>query len=253
MAYGLRLTAIGHWHITDSGGGVARQWCASLALALVVLPATAQAPPDTIRYTESVRATVTTRSGASVRERRLVRDARYRFTAHGDTTAVVADSISLVEIEGGVREEVDVDAVIGGRWMIVGRRVVERPFVPQEVSEVSDLAVAMDDFLPPVPPVLPVGGEVHVGPTHWHRLDDSSATVRYRWRTTATRDSTFMVADSVPLQASEDRTESGVVTRSAGGRPIAWRREITSRVSSTVRGRTVHAEVSQVITVRRDP
>ncbi len=233
---------------------MATQWLSGVCLTLgVAATAPAQAHPDTTRYTESVRATVTTRSGASVRERRLFRDALYRFTAHGDTTVVFADSILLAEVEEGVRHEVDVDAVIGGRWMMVGRRVVERPFVPQEVSEVSDVAVAMDDFLPPVPPVLTVGGEVHVGLTHWHRLDDSSATVRYRWRTTATRDSTFMVADSVPLQASEDRTESGVVTRSASGRQIAWRREIMSRVSSTVRGRTVHAEVSQVITVQRVP
>lgn len=68
-----------------------------------------------------------------------------------------------------------------------------------------------------------------------------------------TRDSTYMVADSVPLRASEDRTESGIVARAVDGRPIAWRREITSRVSSTVRGRTVHAEVTQVITVQREP
>jgi hypothetical protein len=225
-------------------------FCLTVGLAA---SATGQARPDTARFTESVRATVTTRSGVSVRERRIVRDVRYRFASHGDTTAVFADSIRLVEIEGGVREEVDVDAVVGGRWLMVGRRVVERPFVPLEVSEVSDLAVAMDDFFPPVPPALTVGGEVRVGPTQWHRLDDSSATMRYRWTTTTTRDSTHFVADSVPLQASEDRTESGGVTRSADGRPIGWRREITSRVSSTVRGRTVHAEVSQVITVRRDP
>lgn len=232
---------------------MARGRLIGLGLVLVALPATAQARPDTARYTESVRATVMTRSGASVRERRILRDARYRFASHADTTIVFADSIRLVEIERGVREAVDVDAVVGGRWLMIGRRVVERPFVPQEVAEVSDLAVAMDDFLPPAPPTLAVGGEQQLGRIRWQRLDDSSATMRYRWAAETTRDSTIMVADSVPLRASEDRTESGVVTRLADGRPIAWRREITSRVSSTVRGRTVHADVSQVIIVQREP
>ncbi len=233
---------------------MARGWVIGICLTVgAVGSASAQARPDTARYTESVRATVTTRSGTSVRERRLVRDARYRFTNHGDTTAVVAESMALAEIEDGAREDVDVDAVIGGRWLVVGRRVVERPFVPQEVAEVSDLAVVMDDFLPMVPPALGQGTEVHTGVTHWERLADSAGARRYRWLANARSTSAHVVADSVPLQASEDRTESGTGTWAADGRPIAWRREITSQVSSTVRDRTVHAEVTQVIVVHREP
>ncbi len=227
-----------------------------LAVALLHSPATAQTARDTVRYTESVRATVTTRSGGAVRERRVVRDASYRAVARGDTVTMFADSISLSEIEGGVTRVVDVDAVIGGRWVMVGRRVIERPFVPQDVAETSDLAIAMDDFLPPVPPPLSVNRGLIAGRTHhaeWRRLADSSALARFRWTIDATRDTTILVADSVPLSSVEDRTESGNGTWNDNGRPIAWHREISSRVSSTVRGRTVHAEVKQLITVQREP
>ncbi|MEO5826349.1 MAG: hypothetical protein ABIR59_10710 [Gemmatimonadales bacterium] len=231
-----------------------KTWLGGVCLTLgFAATAPAQARPDTTRYIESVRATVTTRSGGSVRERRLFRDALYRFTTHGDTTKVFADSILLAEIEDAVRHDVDVDAVIGARWLMLGRRVVERPFVPQEIVEVSDLAVAMDDFLPPVPPALAVNRGVVGRGAEWRRLADSGTVARFRWTIDATRDSTYLVADSVPLRASEDRTESGTGTWSTNGRPISWHREITSQVTSTVRGRIVHAQVTQVITVHREP
>jgi hypothetical protein len=227
------------------------------AIAILLLSgATAAAQvPDTARYTESVRAVVTTTSGASRRERRIVRDARYTMVRRADTTVVTADTIALAETGGGGTRVIDVDAVIGGKWRIVhdgGWRVTERPVVPPDVTEISDLGVAMDDFLPPPPPTIAPGAGTRVGQREWSRQADSSGARRFRWTLRTARDTLRTVGDSVPMASDELTQERGAMTWSPGRGALGWRREVRTTVTTRLRGRVVRAEVEQVIEVRRD-
>ncbi len=227
---------------------------AAAMLAFCAVGGAAQAP-DTSRYTESVRALVTTTSGSSRRERRIVRDARYTFVRRGDTTVVSADTIALRETSASGTRTIDVDAVIGGKWRLAHgseMRVVERPHVPPEVAEVSDLGVAMDDFLPLAPPMLQAGAAASDGGRNWARLADSAGLHRYRWKARTQRDTIRTVGDSVPMTSAEVTEERGNMVWLRGRGPISWRREVTTTVSTRLRGRVVRAEVEQVIEVRRD-
>ena len=227
---------------------------ASAILLLSAATGAAQAP-DTARYTESVRAVVTTTSGASRRERRLVRDARYSMVRRGDTTVVTADTIALRETSASGTRAIDVDAVIGGKWRIVhaeGMRVTERPVVPPEVSEISDLGLAMDDFHPPAPPAIEPGGGKREGVREWERLADSAGARRFRWNVRTVRDTSRTVGDSVPMTSEEVTHERGDLAWTVASGAVAWRREVRTTVTTRLRGRVVRAEVEQVIVVRRD-
>ena len=205
-------------------------------------------------YSESIRATVVTRTGATVRERRVLRDIRYTVEPRDTQLLVTADSISLVEVVNGVSRRLDVDAVIGGRWTLAGgsaKSVTDRPFVPAEVREVSDIAVAMDDFWPPAMPTMAVGAEARLGHVDWERLADSASHQRHRWKRRTGIDSVRLSGDSVPMQVSERMEESGSVA-SVGARAVAWRRDVRTTVVTGIRGRVVRAEVEQAINVRRD-
>jgi hypothetical protein len=115
----------------------------------------------------------------------------------------------------------DTDGLLGGRYRgtlsPAGRYTPgTRPFVPDEVAEVSDLGAALDDLLPPLPPSALAIGE------HWRdgsgleliRLPDSLAggrTVRrlaLRSRSEASRatvrgDTTAIAARQVTVEEGE--------------------------------------------------
>jgi hypothetical protein len=55
----------------------------------------------------------------------------------------------------------------------------------------------------------------------------------------------------VPLETREMTRESGRLSWSPAGAPLAWTRLIHSEVTSAIRGRTVQAVVDQRIVVRR--
>ena len=213
-------------------------------------------PGDSARFSESVRTTVTTRSGAAVRERRVARSATYSFRMSHDTLVATADTIALTETVDGVSRDIDVDAVIGGKWWIVTRgdgiAVVQGPFVPADIAEVSDLAVAMHDFLPPSPPRLAVNARITVGERRWTRMSDSSSVERYRWSESRRRDTNRLVADSVPLSLDEELGETLEMAWRSDRGALTWRRTVTSVTTTRVRGRVVRAEVGQVSSVRRD-
>lgn len=212
---------------------------------------------DTTRYTESVRTRVVAHSGSSTRERRVVREARYTIVDSGRITIVRADSIALTEVSGGATRQVDVDAVIGGRWVLDvydgAPRVVDRPFVPDDIADVSDIGRSLDDFWPPNPPTVPVGEVRTVGAVGWERLADSAGLTRYQWNTRVSLDTVRVVTDSVSMAIEELREETGRGAWSVlASRPVAWRREVRATIETEVRRRVVRSEVEQVIVVRRD-
>lgn len=208
-------------------------------------------------FVEQVRSDVTSQSGTAELHRTIVRRARYRTAMRTDTLVVTADSLRLDETAGSTHRSVDVDAVIGGRWKLVadGPRktaVVDAPFVPGEVADVSDLSSAMDDFFPMAPPALAPGAQSSDSSQRvWRRLADSARAQRYHWSERRHDDSTSIGTDSVIVHAVVDTHEEGDLAWSATRGPLAWVRRIQTMVTSRFAGRTVRANVDQRIVVAR--
>ena len=209
----------------------------------------AQAPPryevkrlNGATFVEQLRTDVTSESGVAEQMRRIARTARFGVAMQGDTLVVTADSLDLRETANGVERVIDVDAVIGGRWLVSlaasgAARVMARPFVPADVADVSDLAIAMNDFFPVT--------------TTWRRLTDSSGLSRYHWSADHHSDSSYVTADNVPVSATIDVKEEGDMAWSLARGPVAWSRRVEITATSRFAGRTNRALIHQRITVRR--
>lgn len=207
-------------------------------------------------FLEQVHTDVTTQTGTAERERRVLRIARFGIVVRGDTMVVTADSLDLRETADGVERTIDVDAVIGGRWKLMlngdgHATVLTRPFVPGDVGDVSDLAIAMDDFFPPAP--SPATGKPPIGGLErsWHRRDDSAGVMRYHWSEQRHRDSSYVATDSVAVRAAVDTREDGDVAWDVARGPVAWNRRVETTATSRFAGRTTRAVVAQRIAVRR--
>ncbi len=208
-------------------------------------------------FIEQITSNVTTRTGTAERHRAIARTARLGVTLAGDTIIVSGDSLALSESADGVDRALDASGFLGGRWQLLlsgngAAQVFARPFVPDDITEVSDVAAAMDDFFPPTPPALAVNASAtDTARTRWDRLPDSAGSQRYQWNLTRQHEGTRAVADTVPLQVHEVTRESGMLVWNAAGSPLAWTRLIHSEVTSAIRGRTVQAVIDQRITVQR--
>lgn len=129
-------------------------------------------PPAAFRYTpaqlacatfqEQSRATLDAQTGARQRRETLLRDGllslRARPAGAGIALEAWYDSLALSRESPETTLVPDTDGLLGGRYR--GRltpaghyRAEARPFVPDEVAEVAELGGAMDDLLPPLPPV----------------------------------------------------------------------------------------------------
>jgi hypothetical protein len=208
-------------------------------------------------FLEQVHSDVVTQSGSAERHRIIVRVARYTTATRADTLVVTADSLRLDETADNAHLLIDVDAVIGGRWKLIAgapglAAVVDAPFVPGAVADVSNLSSAMDDFFPIPPPALAPGAQsADSSQRVWRRLADSAREQRYRWSERRHSDSTSIGADSIPVQAVVDTHEDGNVAWSLARGPLAWTRHIQTTVMSHFAGRTVRATVDQRIAVVR--
>lgn len=208
-------------------------------------------------FIEQVTSNVTTRTGTAERQRAISRTARFGVSVSGDTVVVSGDSLALSESADGVDRAFDARGFLGGRWRLFisasgAAQVQVRPFVPDDITEVSDVAAAMEDFFPHTPPALAVNASTtDTARTHWNRLTDSAGNQRYEWSFSRQHEGVRTVADTVPLQVHEVTRESGTLVWNPVGAPLAWTRLIHSEVTSAIRGRTVQAVVDQRIVVRR--
>jgi hypothetical protein len=244
-----------------------RGWLRNLGVLLPLLatPVSGQQSPPHYNpaalagtsFVEQITSNVTTRTGTAERKRAISRTARFGVTLAGDTVIVSGDSLALSESVDGVDRALDASGFLGGRWRLAlsasgAAQVHARPFVPGELTEVSDVAAAMDDFFPRTPPALAVNaGATDTARIRWDRLADSAGTQRYQWSLTRQQEGARTVADTVPLQVREASRENGTMVWSSRGAPLAWTRLIHSEVTSAIRGRTVQAVIDQRITVRR--
>lgn len=192
---------------------------------------------DRASFSESIRTEVVTRIENSSRRRLVARAARFGVELHGDTVVVSADTLMLSELADGSSRTLDTDGFVGGRYLLLldptGRAtLIERPFLPDDLAEVSDVGRAMDDFFPPLPPAIAVGGvNIDSAGRSWGRLSDSIGVRRYRWSSVFSHDDNEMVADSVPTRLSETTRESSTLAWHSSRGPLAWSRRIESEVT----------------------
>lgn len=226
-----------------------------LLLASRISHLAAQAPGT---YAEHVVTLVAVQSGEAEARRTIVRDARYDVTPRGDTLVVQVTELDLRTTAGDETVRHDTDGFVGGRWKLlpdtVGWRLVETPFVPAALEEVTDLAALMADFFPPVPPpALPVGTSAPGGDGRtWHRLPGDGLHADYAWTREDEVDTARAVGDSMRAIIQERAEERGEGSWRTDG-AVEWSRRIVTHSEAIVAGRRIRARVEEEIRVQRLP
>jgi len=185
-----------------------------------------------------VRATIRTQSGGPLREETIARDARLevRVTADADTLRLEAWFDSLVVFREGPEGRIapDADGLIGGRFRGTltpdgHYRSTARPFVPDELVEVTDLGGALHDLLPLLPATaLAVGGRWDGGPLRIVRRPDSTSQgirlARYRWSRVAFDTTAAFLDDSLRYETRTRHQEEGDLVWHPVHGPLVWHR-----------------------------
>ena len=221
-----------------------------------------------VGFEEEVRTTVDARRGMQGWQERGTRRGMLQLRARPDPQGLIFeawyDSLEVEYTRPESKLTPDTDGLIGGRWTGTmfphGQAALsERPFIPPELAQVSDLSDALLDFFPPLATAALAQG------ARWtdslgldvERLRDSAAGSerlhRYRWRITSRGGETPAVADT-SVRIRQEIEDEGTIAWSIARGPLGWRREIrvTTRVSAGRRGGTPsEGRVTQVITVRR--
>ena len=224
---------------------------------------------DCSRWQETVHSDIETATGRAMDRARTVRSGWWTVRAR-DTTGGLAieawyDSLTLSR-QSKVGELVpDTDGLLGGRYRGVLSSVGEftpitHPFVPDEVADVANLADALADLFPALPPNDLTAGEAWRGSDAViRRLADSTAGGRTitRYAAEARRDEhrTMPRGDTVPVRIRQDMSEQGQFEWETGVGLVRRLRDITvetvvppgGRVRLTVRSRVVqHLELTRL-------
>jgi hypothetical protein len=165
---------------------------AGARLAAAQEPTEFRYTPDQLRCVslhERSRAVLEAETGLRRRRETLARDGLMRLRGLPAPAGISIEAwydtlaVSRTSPEGVLAP--DTDGLLGGRYRgtlsPAGHYTVDsRPFVPDEVAEVSDLGAALDDLLPPLPPsALTIGERWHDGSgLELTRLPDSLAAGR---------------------------------------------------------------------------
>jgi hypothetical protein len=248
----------GRWAMGDDRMSHGRWQPISWSLVGVLLaPGYPVAALDGAHFVETIRTEALTKVGTAELRRLVARDSRFSVTLHGDTLLVSADSVSLTEVADGHSRTIDTDGFVGGRYRLgldaAGVATIwQRPFIPDDIADVSDLSRAMDDFFPPLPPAMAPGDAASdAAGRRWQRLADSSGSQRFRWSAQVSRDTAQVANDTVAVLIEESTHEESALAWSSSRGPLAWTRQIESNVSTRLRGRTIRATINQKIDVRR--
>jgi hypothetical protein len=201
--------------------------------------AAAQAPagaPAEFRYTpeqwrcvslhERSRAVLEAETGLRRRRETLTRDGLWRLRGlpvpAGISVEAWYDSLTVSRTSPEGVLAPDTDGLLGGRYRgtlsPAGHYTADaRPFVPDEVAEVSDLGAALDDLLPPLPPsALAVGEQWRDGSgLELTRLPDSLAggrlVRRLALRSSSEAGRATVRGDTTAIAARQETTEEGQV------------------------------------------
>ena len=150
---------------------VASALFAGAGLAAAQEPAEFRYTPEQWRCAslhERSRAVLEAETGLRRRRETLTRDGLWRLRGlpvpEGISVEAWYDSLTVSRTSPEGVLAPDTDGLLGGRYRgtlsPAGRYTADtRPFVPDEVAEVSDLGSALDDLLPPLPPAALAVGE----------------------------------------------------------------------------------------------
>jgi len=206
--------------------------CALLAgasLGAAQEPAEFRYAPDQWRCVslhERSRAVLEAETGLRRRRETLTRDGLWRLRGLSVPAGISVEAwydslaVSRTSPEGVLAP--DTDGLLGGRYRgtlsPAGHYTADaRPFVPDEVAEVSDLGAALDDLLPPLPPAALAVGE------RWgdsaglelRRLPDSAAggrrVQRLSLRSRTENDRATVRGDMTSIAARQVTVEEGEV------------------------------------------
>lgn len=227
--------------------------CAAIVPAIAAVLAAAAPLREPPRYTaamldgasfdERVRVTVRTQSGGATRLETVGREARWQLRAAAADSAVAVEAWydSLLIWRDGPEGRLlpDTDGLIGGRFRgriaAAGLTVVTtRPFIPDEVAEVSDLAEAFTRLLPMLPGSALAPGAVWDdgrGLRIVRRPDSTGAgapLARYRWTSVAADTVTEVESDSLRYQIHSTVKEEGALVWHPRFGPLVWHREVVT-------------------------
>ena len=242
------------------GGGTGQNWVVAYTASQL----------QCARFEETSRSTIQTETARRTRSQTSERRGLWQFRAAPSKSDISLeawlDSLTVIRQSPEATISPDTDGLLGGRYRgamsPTGAYTSKaRPFVPDEVAEMADMATALDDFFPPVPPrPLPVGKSwTDSGGLTIRRLPDSALSGLPLFRFELERRSEMRVVAkrgdtlSVPRrQISEERGSFvwhptlGLVRRD---RRIVV--QATVPVSRTVR-QPVRSKVEQQIVVARN-
>ena len=189
----------------------------------VVRPTYRAAQLDCSRWLETVRSDIETATGRALDRARTVRTGwwtiRARDTTGGLTLEAWYDSLTLSRQSKVGELAPDTDGLLGGRYRGVLSPAGEftpitHPFLPDEVADVANLADALADLFPSLPPNDLSPGEAWRGPdTVIRRLADSAdggkAVVRYVVEARRDEHRTMPRGDTVPVRIRQIVSEQG--------------------------------------------
>jgi hypothetical protein len=211
---------------------------AMLAAAGAALPGLLGAhfthPPADFRYTaaqlqcarfeEISQGRLLVESAGRRRQETVGRSGRWSLRARDSAAAIALegwyDSLSVSRDGPAGKSIPDTDGLLGGRYrglLTPGGRysAVARPFIPDEVAEVVELGGALEDLLPPLPPVpLEVGQRWgDSSGIELRRLPDSVAAGRVvrrlHFRARAEAQLAAVRGDTLSIPAHQVTTEEG--------------------------------------------
>lgn len=131
------------------------------------------------RFQETSQSTIQTQTAGRTRSQTSERRGLWQFRAAPSKAAISVeawlDSLTITRQSPEATISPDTEGLLGGRYRGIlsptGAYISKaQPFVPDEVAEMADMATALDDFFPPVPP-----GPLPAGKT-W--TDSSGLTIR---------------------------------------------------------------------------
>jgi hypothetical protein len=198
------------------------------------------------RYSETSHSEIETETARGSVEATTDRAGIWSFHARDSAGGILLeawyDSLALRRRSADGEVSADTDGLIGGRYRGLlspsGDYVeIARPFVPDEVAEVADLAVAAVDLLPPLARLSRRADTAVAGRRVLHfRLETRSDTSR-----------TIPRGDTVPIPLRQSTMESGDIYWSPSSGLLRRTREITIEATIPSGGRIRQAVRSRVV------
>jgi hypothetical protein len=223
------------------------------------------------RFHESSRSEARTGSGSHSATTRTGREASLIFRGRPGEGGVLLqawfDSLTVWKETEGERTSPDTDGLLGGRYR--GRLTAfgayqseERPFIPDEIAEATDVSEVPAEVLPPLPAAPLRVGQAWSDSTGWRitRVSDSTGQGRplgrYRLSGRRERREARSLTDSLVIEVRQTEEETGGMVWDPARGLLRWERHVVSQSvvpAGGPIGQPIKARVEQRISVLRLP